>query len=47
MFEVNPGFEIPPFDLGLFNAMLEQEPVSEPTSEEVAALFFLKAILGK
>ena len=47
MFEVNPGFEIPPFDIDLFNAMLEQEPVSEPTSEEVAAPSFLKAVLGK
>jgi len=41
------GFEIPPFDLDLFNAMLEREPVPQPTSLEIAALFFLKTVLGK
>ena len=43
----HPRFELPPFDLDLFNMALENEPVAEPTAEEVAAYQFLKYTLGK
>ena len=43
----HPGFELPPFDLDLFNMALENEPVTEPTAEEIAAYHFLKHALGK
>jgi hypothetical protein len=43
----HPGFELPPFDLDLFNMALENEPVAEPTAEEVAAYHFLKYTLAK
>lgn len=47
--EVNPQFEIPSFDLDLelFNQMLEQEPIPEPTDAELAAHAFLRNVLGK
>ena len=49
--EVNPQIEIPSFnlqvDLDLFNQMLEQEPIPEPTDAELAAHAFLRKVLGK
>ena len=46
--QVNPC-EIPSFDfdLDLFNQMLEQEPIPEPTDAELAAHTFLRKVLGK
>jgi hypothetical protein len=38
------GYQLPPLDLHLLNTTLENEPVAEPTTEEVAAL---KYALGK
>jgi hypothetical protein len=43
----HPGFDLPPLDLDLFNLMLENEQVPEPTAEEIAAYEFLKYSLGK
>ena len=43
----HPGFDFPPLDLDLFNMVLENEPVPEPTAEETAAYQFLKYSLGK
>ena len=43
----HPGYELPPFDLDLFMLTLENEPVAEPTAEEIAAYHFLKFSLGK
>ena len=43
----HPGFDLPPLDLDLFNLMLENEQVPEPTAEEIAAYQFLKYSLGK
>ena len=40
-------FDLPTLDLDLFNMALENEPVPEPTAEEVAAYQFLKYSLGK
>jgi hypothetical protein len=45
--EYHPGYQLPPLDLDLLNTMLENEPVAEPTAEEVAAYNFLKYALGK
>ena len=45
--EYYPGFQLPPLDLELLNKRLENEPVAEPTAEEVAAYNFLKHALGK
>jgi hypothetical protein len=45
--EYHPGFQLPPLDLELLNTTLENEPVAEPTAEEVAAYHFLKYALGK
>jgi hypothetical protein len=43
----HPGFDLPPLDLDLFNMVLENEQVPEPTAEEVAAYHSLKYLLGK
>jgi hypothetical protein len=43
----HPGFDLPPLDLDLFNIVLENELVPEPTAEEVATYLFLKQSLGK
>lgn len=43
----HPGFQLPPLDLDLLYMTLENEPVAEPTAEEIAAYFFLNNTLGK
>ena len=43
----HPGFDLPPLDFDLFNLMLENEQVPEPTAEEMAAIQFLKDSLGQ
>jgi hypothetical protein len=45
--EYHPGFQLPPLDIELLNMRLENEPVAEPTAEEVEAYHFLKHALGK
>jgi hypothetical protein len=40
----HPGFELPPFDLELFNAALETEPIPVLTAAEVAAHMFLRGL---
>lgn len=42
MYTFHPGFELPPLDLELLNAALENESIPEPTAAEVAAYLFLK-----
>ena len=42
----HPGFELPPLDLELLNATLENEPIPEPTAAEVAAYLFLRESIG-
>jgi hypothetical protein len=41
----HPEFELPPFDLELFNAALEIEPIPEPSAAEIAAHLFLRRSL--
>jgi hypothetical protein len=43
----HPGFQMPPLDLELLYTRLENEPVAEPTAEEISAYRFLKNALGK
>ena len=45
MYTSHPGLKLPPFDLELFNAALETEPIPEPTPAEVAAYLFLRGSL--
>jgi hypothetical protein len=45
--EVQSEVEVPPFDLNVFNAMLDQGPLPEPTDEELAAHAFLRTVFGK
>jgi len=42
----HPGLELPPLDLELFNAALENEPIPEPTAAEKAAHLFLRGLFG-
>jgi hypothetical protein len=44
--ENHPGLQLPPLDLDLLYMSLENEPVAEPTAEEVVAYHFLKNALG-
>ena len=41
----HPGFDLPPFDLELFNATFEMEPIPELSDAEVAAHLFLRRSL--
>jgi hypothetical protein len=40
----HPGFDLPPLDLELLNAALVNNPIPEPSAEEVAAYQFLRSI---